>query len=332
MNEKLQSVFNLKTLLIASLAATVFTACDKGGGSFSVLTDSSNFQNQVTYSPRKLDVIFVVDNSGSMGNEQADLAVKFPAFINRFINRGYDFRIGVTTTDAYLPSSPNFFQGNGSTMRVIEGSPETLDTQAKKDEIISNFSANVKVGTSGSGTERGLASFKKILEAQGATFHRPGAYLAIVIVSDEEDTDNTSLSTFTNFLTAGYGASTTDHSVSVIVKKDNTCTTADTIGYRYMDVATATGGSKTSICDDFSTTLDQISTTIANQTKSEFFLKQKPIVSTIRVVIDGSVVPQSNTNGWSYDAVKNSIKINGSSYPIVDGTQISIVFDPDING
>jgi hypothetical protein len=51
---------------------------------------------------RAVDILFVIDNSGSMGVEQGTLAANFPAFIDvleaqRF---GASYRIGLTTTDA----------------------------------------------------------------------------------------------------------------------------------------------------------------------------------------------------------------------------------------
>jgi hypothetical protein len=45
------------------------------------------------------DVLFVVDNSGSMGEEQARLAQAIGAFVERLQGEGTDVRIAVTTTD-----------------------------------------------------------------------------------------------------------------------------------------------------------------------------------------------------------------------------------------
>ncbi len=46
-----------------------------------------------------LDVLFVVDNSGSMGNRQARLAAVAGQMIDLLEEVGFDWRIGVTTTD-----------------------------------------------------------------------------------------------------------------------------------------------------------------------------------------------------------------------------------------
>ncbi|MCH9688917.1 MAG: VWA domain-containing protein [Deltaproteobacteria bacterium] len=50
---------------------------------------------------RKVDVLFVIDNSGSMGEEQAVLAANFNTFVEVLerMDVGADYRIGITTTD-----------------------------------------------------------------------------------------------------------------------------------------------------------------------------------------------------------------------------------------
>ena len=50
---------------------------------------------------RAVDVLFVVDNSGSMGDEQGTLSASFASFIDVLESQqvGANYRIGVTTTD-----------------------------------------------------------------------------------------------------------------------------------------------------------------------------------------------------------------------------------------
>ena len=48
---------------------------------------------------RKVDVLFVIDDSGSMAEEQAKLAANFAPFIETLDAAGADYRIAVTTTD-----------------------------------------------------------------------------------------------------------------------------------------------------------------------------------------------------------------------------------------
>ena len=46
----------------------------------------------------KMDLLFVIDNSGSMGQEQTNLIANFPAFIAVLEASGLDYRVAVTTT------------------------------------------------------------------------------------------------------------------------------------------------------------------------------------------------------------------------------------------
>lgn len=52
-------------------------------------------------SRRKVDILFVIDDSGSMGEEQGALAANFSALVEQLesLEVGADYRIGITTTD-----------------------------------------------------------------------------------------------------------------------------------------------------------------------------------------------------------------------------------------
>jgi hypothetical protein len=53
---------------------------------------------------KKVDVLLIIDNSGSMGEEQANLAANFAPFIDTLENVGADYRIAITTTDMGGPA------------------------------------------------------------------------------------------------------------------------------------------------------------------------------------------------------------------------------------
>jgi hypothetical protein len=58
---------------------------------------------------KQVDILFVIDNSSSMAEEQAALAASFESFINVLERpeRTADYRIGVTTTDNGNPWCPD---------------------------------------------------------------------------------------------------------------------------------------------------------------------------------------------------------------------------------
>lgn len=343
--------FNKVGYLYAISQILLLSSCDKGGASFSVLSSSTEYQQEVTYEPRKIDVLFVVDNSGSMSSSQINLANNFPSFINYFKSKGYDYKIAVTTTDAFYGSQ---FISNGCSL-CNENQTKFKSGTDPKFYVIDNttpdleavFAQNVNVGITGSGDERAFSSFKAALTSSlNVNFHRPTAFLSIIIVSDEEDfshdeiTFNESYSQPTLHSIASYksflesftsGQSTSDFHVSSISILDETCRASlglgRKIGVRYMDLVDATGGSKNSICNTFDTILNSLSTHIVEQIKAQFYLTRIPILESVRVIIEGILIPQDTVNGWIYDSVTNSISINGSYRPNA-GASVTINFDP----
>jgi len=326
-------------------------SCDKGGSNFSVLSSSAQYQQASTYVPRKLDVLFVVDNSGSMSSSQAALATNFPSFIDFFKTKGYDFRIAVTTTDAYYGDQfvavPCSLCNVGQTEFRSGVLPAVYIINKDTPDLENVFSANVNVGTAGSGDERAFSSFKAALNSSLNTgFHRSDAFLSVVIVSDEEDFShddinmNESYAQPTLHSVASYktyletftgGQATTDFSVSTISVLDTTCRDSlglgRKVGQRYMDLADSTGGSKNSICANFDGVLNNISATIQSQLKANFVLSRTPIISSIRVLIDGVLINESASDGWSYDSGTKTITIQGPSAP-KSGATVTINFDP----
>ncbi len=65
---------------------------------------------------KDVDILFVIDNSGSMAEEQALLSQNFAAFINvlEATDVAANYRIGITTTDAGNPRCPNTTPENGT--------------------------------------------------------------------------------------------------------------------------------------------------------------------------------------------------------------------------
>jgi archaellin len=346
-----EDIMKLSAVAPIMSSMLLLAACEKGGSNFSVLSSSAQYKQESAYVPRKLDVLFVVDNSGSMSSSQTALAQNFPSFIDYFKNKGYDFRIGVTTSDAYYgyqfvnsncslcnEEQTRFKSGTNPKVYVIE------DTTPNLEDV---FAANVHVGINGSGDERAFASFEGALSSNlNAGFHRSDAYLAVVIVSDEEDFSHNAISMNESYTNPGLhtvtsyksfleiftgGESGVDFSVSTISILDATCRNSlgsgRKIGLRYMELADITGGSKNSLCDTFDLVLNNISTAIANQIVAQFQLTRTPVVSSIRVSIDGILISEDASNGWSYDSVNNLITIQGSVTPQA-GAIVTINFDP----
>jgi hypothetical protein len=141
--------------------------------------------SQVVPGPVKTDILFVIDDSGSMSEEQATLQAGLTAFIQALASSpiANDFQIGVTKTSvADFDGTPRAPAGDLVGPVLVAGSPS----------LVADFQAQVIVGTGGSGREQPfeaarLALVKSEPGGPNAGFLRPGARLAIVFLSDEDD-------------------------------------------------------------------------------------------------------------------------------------------------
>lgn len=350
----------------------VLTSCGDKSADISILSDSQNFY-QTNDLNNKLDILWMVDSSGSMAEEQQNLSDNFEAFITDFVTKGYDYNIAIGATDAwryeYNPGNVNFqnyvkfrdgdiyLGGSGERSGIF------MINNLLGADVIPTFKTNIKVGTIGSGDERAFDSIRQILEQtkdgglnNAFNFRRNDAFLAVIIISDEEDfsRDNPdidgcsgiptpevcqdqNLRPVTEYISYldGFTSSTSadrKYSVNAIGIFDEDCMDANPsssghMGLRYAEIASLTNGVTGSICDtNFSENLNQIQSRIA-ELSTQFRLDRIPVVSSIVVKINGVVIPQDSTNGWTYRAVNNSIVFHGTAIP-AQGSAIQITFDP----
>ena len=161
-----------------------------------------------------IDILFVIDNSGTMREEQASLVANFNRFINVLenIEGGLpDIHIGVVTAD--IGAGPYGIMGctgngdNGILQNAPVGGacstpgPElyikdfanpdgvTRDTNYT-GTLAETFSCIAELGTTGCGFEQPLEAARRALDGsntQNNGFLRTSAALAIVIISDEDD-------------------------------------------------------------------------------------------------------------------------------------------------
>ncbi|MCB9728441.1 MAG: choice-of-anchor D domain-containing protein [Deltaproteobacteria bacterium] len=270
-----------------------------------------------------VDVLFVIDNSGSMGEEQSNLGNNFSKFIGEAATWNNDYHLAVTTTD--IDSEGGRFVG---TPRVM--------TKA----TVGGFAAAVKVGTNGSGTEQGLLAAQLALSLPNTSdtsiactkdadcvspdgcydgfcggpnrgFLRQDASLEIVMVSDEEDQSPADLNFYLNFFKSikGFFNDNLLH-IHAIVGPPGGCSSSNGdagAGLRYRDIAQSTGGNVASICEsNFATALKSIGE-IAFGLKVQFFLSRPADPATISVSVNGVNCPNGAGANWSYNEPSNSI-------------------------
>jgi len=104
--------------------------------------------------------------------------------------------------------------------------------------------------------------------------------------------------------------------------------TPNTKNPAYYNLAKATGGSSSSICNtDYTPILENISTQSA-AASSSYTLSRKPLSSSIIVKTNGVTITQDANNGWMYNSSSNSIVFSGSAWPAA-GSKIEVSYKYD---
>jgi hypothetical protein len=256
----------------------------------------------------KTDFIFVIDNSGSMIEEQTALVNAADGLFSAFQRSALDFRIGVITTDS------DVLRGAGFT--------SSLD----------QFKRDVMVGTGGNSIEMGLEFASRALKrvrqdtAPEAYRVREGAGLVVVVLSDEENTllEPKTVGTYgQDFLDAKAVA------FGIVGPRPYGCTRVGLgdahAGTQYIDVATRTGGSTGSICNPkLAEVIEEILVgSIGASNNSP--LTRKPISGSLAVETDKKVA-RSRQTGFDYDAASNAVLFFGSVPPVGSEFRVAMGF------
>ena len=287
----------------------------------------------------EIDVLWVVDDSQSMANEQAKIADRFDAFLTGMDEAGVDWHIGVISTDL----------DNLQTAALLQGDPPVLsrDTPGFREK----FKSRVRVGIEGSDMEKGIdAAFQALseplLSGPNYGFRRPGATLMINYFSDENDcSDRGALA---NEWVAEPCYDRSERLVPVIDLIRDYRTLVDQgermfvsaivgpriaqgcegakPGSRYNTMADAFGGLKGDICEqDFNVIMQDLGIQ-AGGVSTSFILEHYAVESSIEVWVDDEGVAQDDEQGWSYDDSYHVIHFNGDSVP-PRGSTIRVEYD-----
>lgn len=257
----------------------------------------------------RIDVLWIVDNSPSMAQEQNNLASNFDSFIQFVDESDVDYQIGVISTDLDLAGHQGQLQGN----------PKII-TRSTQPSPASAFATNIRVGTGGAGNERGLeASYmalsEPLLSGVNAGFLRADAALAIIYVSDENDHSFGEVSFYRRYFEQlkGVGNENRVMAGAIVGDQPDGCATAGA-GTRYHMLVQAIGGSIGSICAaDFSETLQQLGLTVAGLDRRFGLSDDNPESASIVVEVDGQIIQQDWQNGWTYE--NGNIFFNGAYVP-----------------
>jgi hypothetical protein len=281
-----------------------------------------------------VDILWVVDDSGSMANERARLVTNFNRFVQELLTLRVDFHMGVTSI---------VFNDDGQ----LRGTTKVITNTTPHPVTV--FQENTTFPNSRSRWEQGLRMGQFALTPPNTAaggpndgFLRAKAALAIIVVTNEDDSSFGSTDYYARVFKGlkGQGNENLVTFSAIGGPLPNGCIPpgeANLFGstanpsFRYAEVATKTGGIIGSICDtSFEATLVKIAQAL-NTLKRVFPLTLVPLVSSITVtVVDAgteTVVPNDPVSGFQYKADTNTIVFLGTYVPPPGSTvRISYAF------
>jgi hypothetical protein len=263
-----------------------------------------------------VDILWVVDDSGSMTNQRQTLSNNFSRFLDELLALQVRFQMGVIST-------------NYNDRGTLRGATKIITNSTPNPRQV--FLQNTTFPPSRARLEQGLRMMELALtepnrSGANAGFLRPNAALAVIVVTDEDDSSYGDPAYYSRFLRSLKGPGNENlSSLSIIggTTPDGCYPPGEEIyfggladpAFRYSAVATKTGGIIGSICEgSFEATLRKIATAL-DTLRRVFPLSLKPDPATITVLVNGSPVPRDVVNGWQYRSETQSITFLGNYVP-----------------
>lgn len=275
----------------------------------------------------QIDILFVIDDSGSMDSHQNNLATNMDLFTDDLQKvKIVDYHIGVTTTDF---SGKNVGELKGRPIYIENSTPDGF-TKLKR---------NLLVGTKGSPYESVFEPTRAALSEPNMSgvnkgFYREDAYLAVVFVTDAVDQSKISAAEMYKFLMnlKGWNKPKVITYGVIVPSGERECDRDEQSEPKKIEeFLYLAGGTYFSLCSpDYGQNLAAIGKDLVKRIGMFIPLKQIPVVSTIRVRYGKQVIPESVKTGWSYDPYRVGINL-GAGLELEEqaiGTELEIDFVP----
>ncbi|MCB0369720.1 MAG: hypothetical protein KDD45_09840 [Bdellovibrionales bacterium] len=251
---------------------------------------------------KKVDVLFVIDNSGSMQYEQKSMASRTSQFIS--VLKGLDYQLAVTTTD------PRDISLGDGRLIPIKGTNGRYIIDSSEDEATAQteLSNTLQRSETGSPYEQGIRAVYRALERyvlndnHMRSFIRDNSQLAVVVISDEDESANTSMNdpqSVLNLISDTWNTQKRFSFHSIITKPGDTAcrsTYGATYGERYKAFSNLTGGIIGSVCEmDYAEQVKGIANGIRNLLKT-ITLQCEPVSGyPIKIYKEGALIQPTYT-------------------------------------
>lgn len=286
----------------------------------------------------RVDLLWVIDNSGSMGPHQGNVIDNSALFMQDFIKNGLQWKLGLISTSYNADPYYGFSQNQSLDYRTVDP--------------VKVFQDSVRaLGVSGDATERTFSPIVKALRSNPG-FLRADTPLAVIVVTDaEEQSDESSYYGGWFAPSMAYAAFLQEFRTLIGARpyyvygiynaNDLGCTDRfDDLPWSYAGSpyelfhqgANASGAF--ALCTpNFGKTLARIGQDIVQRVvRSEIRLKHRPKERTIQVLHKGALIrggKREEGGYWMYDYGKNAIVFSDLSFADGDTESVSIQYSPD---
>ena len=192
----MKNFMSIRNVCLLALSASLLACNEHPVQPLDSVVTSVNRQENRLPAKTKIDFLFVIDNSGSMCEEQANLANNFATFTDFLfdeLGESADYRIAVTSTDMVSDGHKGAFRNEAARpvaslncTDFVTGMPYVPDTAGcdalnlpvvlqsgpgggieTKEDLREKFKCMATMGTQGDGFEKGLEAMRTALSCNG---------------------------------------------------------------------------------------------------------------------------------------------------------------------
>lgn len=267
----------------------------------------------------RLDVLWVIDNSGSMSDHQRAVIANTQQFMDAFTSKNnLDWKMGLLST--HPPDAP-----------FIGFTPTTMLDRNTADPVKAFKAA---VGRLGLGQGCPELVFEPVMDwlKKYPDFTRKRSILAIIALTDTMEEVAGLQASFEKFLTGVKGDMRYVRFYGAFAGQSFGCASGEppwtypSSPFEYF--VNLTGGKVFSLCKDFGKDLaavgEEIATTV---THSKIPLKYRPVPSSIKVTYRGEVRPGGEKGDWFYDFDLNAVVFHNMDFTRDDEDSIEINYE-----
>ena len=271
----------------------------------------------------KVDILWVIDNSGSMSTFQTAVINNTGVFMQEFVKDNLQWSMGLISTDVLDPPFIGF-------------TPTTLLNYLTPNGIVLFQSAVRRLGVGGSGYEETFDPIEKHLNAY-PSFIRKDAYLAIISVTDADEQSNMNSQEFLQYIATKKGVPNRTIFYGALGATDLGCRDGEGWNYafsKYETVVQATGGKVFPICTPtFGKDLAALGNDLVRWVSRPMVrLTKRPKVSSIRVLFEGRLLPggfKEDGGYWFYDFDANALVFHDMDFAPDNDDVVDVSYQED---